>query len=109
MTKLTFPDDSFDLVVEKATLDSLLVEAKSPWDLTSPGHKLVSQSLREVKRVLKPCGLFLSITFSQPHHRVPLLTQPELECGHRKTSRCLRLFCSYDERRRRRWRQGGPE
>ena len=48
MTKLTFPDDSFDLVVEKATLDSLLVEAKSPWDLTSPGHKLVSQSLRQV-------------------------------------------------------------
>ena len=50
MTKLTFPDDSFDLVVEKATLDSLLVEAKSPWDLTSPGHKLVSQSLRQARK-----------------------------------------------------------
>ena len=36
-------------------------------------------------------------------------TWTELECGHRKTSRCLRLFCSHDEGRRRRWRQGGPE
>ena len=46
MTKLGFPANSFDLVLEKATLDSLLVDAKSPWDLTSPGHKLVSKALR---------------------------------------------------------------
>ena len=48
MTRLSFPDNSFDLVVEKATLDSLLVDAKSPWNLTSPGHKLVSKALRSV-------------------------------------------------------------
>ena len=48
MTRLSFPDNSFDLVVEKATLDSLLVDAKSPWNLTSPGHKLVSKALRQV-------------------------------------------------------------
>lgn len=78
MTRLSFSDNSFDLVVEKATIDSLLVDAKSPWNMSSPGHKLVSKALREVKRVLKPSGLFLSITFSQPHHRVPLLAQPGL-------------------------------
>ena len=48
MTRLSFPDNSFDLVVEKATLDSLLVDAKSPWNLTSPGHILVSKALRQV-------------------------------------------------------------
>jgi endothelin-converting enzyme len=78
MTQLDFPSDSFDLVVEKATLDSLLVDCESPWSLESPGHRLVSRALREVKRVLRPAGAFLSITFAQPHHRVPLLTQPGL-------------------------------
>ena len=31
MTKLDYCDDSFDLVIEKATLDALLVGEKSPW------------------------------------------------------------------------------
>jgi len=78
MTQLNFPSSSFDLVIEKASLDALLVDSVSPWDLESPGHQLVSQSLREVKRVLSPDGVFLSVTFSQPHHRVPLLAQPGL-------------------------------
>ena len=34
---------------------------------------------REVKRVLRPEGILLSITFSQPHHRVPLLAQTGLD------------------------------
>jgi len=77
MASMAFPDASFDLVVEKATVDSVLVDT-SPWELTSPGHLLATRTLREVKRVLRPQGTFLSITFAQPHHRVPLLTQPGL-------------------------------
>lgn len=80
MTDLQFPDHQFDLVLEKATLDSLLVDCSSPWDITSPSHQLVSRCLQEVKRVLDPSsGVFLSITFSQPHHRVPLLAHPGLD------------------------------
>lgn len=79
MTQLDFPEDSFDMVIEKATLDSLLVSAPSPWNLQSPGHRLVTKALREVKRVLRPSGFLLSITFSQPHHRVPLLAQTGLD------------------------------
>lgn len=78
MTKLDYCDDSFDLVIEKATLDALLVDSKSPWDLESKGSKQVSQSLSQVKRVLKKDGVFISITFSQPHFRVPLLAQSGL-------------------------------
>ena len=78
MTKMEFSDDTFDVVIEKASLDSLLVDSKSPWDCTSPGCLAVSKSLLEVKRVLKPHGVFVSITFSQPHFRVPLLAHKEL-------------------------------
>ena len=78
MTKMDFPEKTFDVVIEKASLDSLLVDSKSPWDHTSPGCLSVIRSLLEVKRVLKPQGIFVSITFSQPHFRVPLLAQPQL-------------------------------
>jgi ubiquinone/menaquinone biosynthesis C-methylase UbiE len=38
----------------------------------------VSQVLSEVKRILRPGGTFISITFSQPHFRVPLLATSSL-------------------------------
>ena len=79
MTKLDFGSKQFDLVIEKATLDALLVDSKSPWDLTSNGSKQVLEALHSVKSVLQPGGVFMSITFSQPHFRVPLLAQPGLD------------------------------
>jgi len=78
MTKMDFPEKTFDVVIEKASLDSLLVDSKSPWDYNSPGCLSVRRSLLEVQRVLKTEGIFVSITFSQPHFRVPLLALPEL-------------------------------
>ena len=92
MTSLTFEDHSFDIVIEKATLDSLLVDCKSPWDLTDPSQLAVLKCLEQVKRVLRPGGVFLSLTFSPPHFRVPLLASPGLDwavevavCGGRDT------------------------
>ncbi|XP_023330813.1 methyltransferase-like protein 13 isoform X2 [Eurytemora carolleeae] len=73
MSIMSFKDKAFDIVVEKCTLDSLLVTAESPWDLDSKQHKLVGRVLKEIKRILNPGGTFISITFSQPHFRVPLL------------------------------------
>jgi len=78
MTKMTFPDDTFDIVLEKATLDSLLVEDTSPWEPSTPAKRLLVSCLTEVERVTKPSGTFVSITFSQPHFRVPLLCSPGL-------------------------------
>lgn len=78
MTKMEFAENTFDVVLEKASLDSLLVDCKSPWDYSGPGYLSVIQSLLEVKKVLKADGVFVSITFSQPHFRLPLLARPEL-------------------------------
>ena len=78
MTQMTFAPHSFDIVLEKATLDSLVVDCQCPWDFSSPSYQTVRQSLREIKRVLMPGGQFISITFSQPHFRVPLLADQEL-------------------------------
>lgn len=53
VTNLEFGEEKFDLVIEKSTLDALLVDTKSPWDLDSPSNKLVLQALKEAKKVLK--------------------------------------------------------
>ncbi|XP_030832553.1 EEF1A lysine methyltransferase 4-like [Strongylocentrotus purpuratus] len=76
---LKFPDCSFDVVLEKGTLDALVANERDPWNMTDEGYDVMEQSLTQVSRVLKPGGYFLSITFSQPHFRRPLLARTLLK------------------------------
>jgi len=78
MTAMTYQPHSFDVVFEKATLDSLVVDCKSPWDLKDPSYVDLLRALKEVKKVLRPGGVFISLTFTQPHFRVPLLASQGL-------------------------------
>uniref|UniRef100_A0A1D1YQ75 Methyltransferase-like protein 13 n=1 Tax=Anthurium amnicola TaxID=1678845 RepID=A0A1D1YQ75_9ARAE len=62
-----FPDDSFDNVIDKGTLDSLMCGINAPIS--------ASQMLGEVNRLLKPGGNFMLITYGDPSVRVPRLNQ----------------------------------
>ncbi|XP_061493455.1 EEF1A lysine methyltransferase 4 [Rhineura floridana] len=73
---LTFVDGSFDVVLEKGTLDSLMVEETDPWNVSHEARMLLDQVLTEVSRVLRPGGRFISITFAQPHFRRRHYAQP---------------------------------
>ncbi|XP_004834949.1 endothelin-converting enzyme 2 isoform X7 [Heterocephalus glaber] len=66
---LGFPDDSFDVVLEKGTLDALLAGERDPWIVSSEGVHTVDQVLSEVSRVLLPGGRFVSMTSAAPHFR----------------------------------------
>ncbi|RXM99795.1 Endothelin-converting enzyme 2 [Acipenser ruthenus] len=66
---LTFAEGSFDVVLEKGTLDAMMVEEKDPWRVSPETSEMVQQVLKQVSRVLKPGGRFISITFAQPHFR----------------------------------------
>lgn len=48
MRSLTFPDASFDVVLEKGTLDVLLVEEADPWHVSSRGAAAMRRVLAEV-------------------------------------------------------------
>lgn len=48
MRELSFPDASFDVVLEKATLDAILVEEKTPWEVSPHTAGLIHQALTEV-------------------------------------------------------------
>lgn len=48
MRSLTFPDASFDVVLEKGTLDVLLVEEADPWHVSPRGAAAMRRVLAEV-------------------------------------------------------------
>ncbi|KAI0102997.1 S-adenosyl-L-methionine-dependent methyltransferase [Nemania sp. FL0031] len=65
------PSQSIDVAFDKATLDSMI--HGSPW--TPPPDVLdnTGRYMRELTRVLKPTGIFVYITYRQPHFIKPLL------------------------------------
>ncbi|KAJ0977545.1 hypothetical protein J5N97_013019 [Dioscorea zingiberensis] len=63
-----FPDGSFDCVIDKGTLDSLMCGSDAPLS--------ASQMVEEVSRLLKPGGIFMLITYGDPSVRIPHLNQP---------------------------------
>ncbi|KAL3862744.1 hypothetical protein ACJMK2_008697 [Sinanodonta woodiana] len=69
---MSFDPVTFDIVLEKGTLDALLVNEKDPWQLSGEGEQMIDTVLKQVSAILKPGGKFISITFSQPHFRKPL-------------------------------------
>ncbi|KAJ4711534.1 methyltransferase-like protein 13 [Melia azedarach] len=58
----SFPDESFDSVVDKGTLDSLMCGPDAPISAT--------RMLGEVSRLLKPGGIYMLITYGDPKARM---------------------------------------
>ncbi|XP_060690089.1 EEF1A lysine methyltransferase 4 [Hemiscyllium ocellatum] len=69
---LQFEDESFDVVLEKGTLDAMMVDVKDPWNVSQETTETIDQVLKEVSRILRKGGRFISITFAQPHFRKQL-------------------------------------
>ncbi|KAL5708288.1 hypothetical protein ACHQM5_019098 [Ranunculus cassubicifolius] len=63
----SFQDDSFDSVIDKGTLDSLMCGTSAPLSAT--------QMLGEVSRVLRPGGVYMLITYGDPKVRFPHLNR----------------------------------
>lgn len=63
-----FSDESFDRVIDKGTLDSLMCGTDAP---TS-----AAQMLGEVSRLLKAGGIYMLITYGDPNVRMLHLDQP---------------------------------
>lgn len=62
---LTFEPDSFDVAIDKGTLDAMI--HGSLWDPPEDVIENIGKYVDEVARVLKSGGKWLYITFRQPH------------------------------------------
>ncbi|KAL5762624.1 hypothetical protein ACOSP7_018888 [Xanthoceras sorbifolium] len=63
-----FPDESFNSIIDKGTLDSLMCGTEAPVSAT--------QMLGEVSRLLKPGGIYMLITYGDPKVRMVHLNRP---------------------------------
>ena len=64
-----FRSDTFDVIIDKATLDALFSDGSSPWDPSEEARKSVSMCIESMYSALKPGGIFISLSLGQPHFR----------------------------------------
>lgn len=65
MCSLEFPDESFDAVCDKGTLDSILCGEGSTAN--------VAKMCQEISRVLKPSGVYFIVSYGVPDNRLNYL------------------------------------
>ncbi|KAG8974922.1 hypothetical protein FRC05_006599 [Tulasnella sp. 425] len=67
--ELAFDDDSFDVAIDKGTMDAMMAVKGDVWN---PPPQVVDDCTKEIDeaiRVLRPGGVFIYLTFGQPHFR----------------------------------------
>ncbi|KAF9245351.1 S-adenosyl-L-methionine-dependent methyltransferase [Melanogaster broomeanus] len=73
---LSFEDASFDIAIDKGTMDAMMTSSTDVWDPPEETVKDCTAEVSEVLRVLRPTGVLLYITFGQPHFRRRFLIGP---------------------------------
>jgi SAM-dependent methyltransferase len=74
MTDLSdFADGSFDVVIDKAAMDAIMVDEGDVWNPKSEVVELADKMCLGISRVLKNTGIHLQISFAQPHFRTKYL------------------------------------
>ena len=75
MLDMKFDDNSFDIVIDKATMDALMVDEGDVWDPNQHTISDVDRMCAGISRIINPLnhGLFIQLSFSQPHFRTKYL------------------------------------
>jgi len=69
MTDLSFPPSTFDVVIDKAAMDALMVNEGDVWNPDAEVVEKARSMCRGISEVLKEGGTHLHISFAQPHFR----------------------------------------
>lgn len=69
MLDLQYPDNSFDVVFDKAAMDAVLAVGGDKWTPDPALMEKTDRILNESWRVLRDGGVYIQVSFSQPHFR----------------------------------------
>lgn len=73
---------AFDFVLDKGTVDAVFSDGSSPWDPAPSTRASVAGMMRQAHRMLKsPHGMFICMTFGQPHFRLSHMNAISAENG----------------------------
>ena len=79
MEPFPYEPGTFDFALDKGTLDALIVDRADKWEVCDDVHETAATYFREVTKCLKPGGVFIQISFGQPHFRRRLFQKEEFD------------------------------
>ena len=82
---LDYPDESFNAVVDKGTLDSVLCGEGSTAN--------VAKMCMEISRVLKPNGVYFICSYGVPDNRLQVTPDTDYPVSRRPIRPANRVFC----------------
>ncbi|KAI0831817.1 S-adenosyl-L-methionine-dependent methyltransferase [Trametes gibbosa] len=89
---LKFDDDSFDVAIDKGTMDAMMTAKADVWDPPEEVIRDCTREVDEVLRVLRDGGIFIYLTFGQPHFRRRYLDRPGTTLEIRKLGEAFHYY-----------------
>jgi len=89
MTEMSFERCSFDVIIDKAAMDALVVDEGDVWHPNQHVIDVVDKMCREMSRVLRSTCVLIQISFVQPHFRTKYLM------GHHISKSTMNYYRSY--------------
>ncbi|KAI0642257.1 S-adenosyl-L-methionine-dependent methyltransferase [Trametes meyenii] len=89
---LKFEDDVFDVAIDKGTMDAMMTAKADVWDPPEEVVQNCNREVDEVLRVLRKGGIFVYLTFGQPHFRRRYLDRSDTTLEIRKLGEAFHYY-----------------
>nr|VWO98231.1 Type III effector protein (Skwp 4) [Ganoderma boninense] len=89
---LKFDTGSFDVAIDKGTMDAMMTAKADVWDPPEEVVQNCNREVDEVLRVLRKGGVFIYLTFGQPHFRRRYLDRPGTTLEIRKLGEAFHYY-----------------
>ncbi|KAF9643714.1 S-adenosyl-L-methionine-dependent methyltransferase [Thelephora ganbajun] len=90
--ELPFTAGTFDVALDKGTMDAMMTTKGDVWDPPEQAIRDCNREVDDALRVLSPTGLFLYLTFGQPHFRKRYLSKRDTQLEVRQLGETFHYY-----------------